>query len=91
MGVPILASLPDGEATTLLRETQAGECVPPEDPVLLAERIADLARAPERLRQMRMHARATVGLYSREKLAREMAHLMEQAARGQACQAGAGR
>ncbi|MHB1543523.1 MAG: glycosyltransferase family 4 protein [Gammaproteobacteria bacterium] len=82
MGVPILASLPEGEATALLRETRAGECVPPEDPVQLAERIADLAQNPERLRQMRLHAHAAVGRYSRERLAREMMDWMEQITRG---------
>jgi colanic acid biosynthesis glycosyl transferase WcaI len=81
MGIPILACLPEGEATALLRQTGAGECVPPEDPDRLAERIAALAGNPERLEALRTHARAAAGRYSRERLARKMASLMEHVAR----------
>ena len=49
MGVPILMSLPDGEATGIIRATDAGVCVPPENPEALAEALRRLAAAPVEL------------------------------------------
>lgn len=77
MGVPILMSLPEGEATRIVRETGAGVCVPPEDPQAMAAAIVELAEHPERVAQLRAAARAAAPQFSRDRLAARMAEIME--------------
>ena len=72
MGVPILMSLPDGEATHIIRQCGAGICVPPEDPIAMAAAIRQLADDPVGMQQMRERAYAASPHYSRDRLAREM-------------------
>ena len=43
MGLPILISAPEGEATKIIKDNKAGIIVPPEDPKRLSERICELA------------------------------------------------
>src|SRR3546814_9789921 len=43
MGLPLLAAVPEGEATHIVRETGAGLCVPAEDPAALAGAARRLA------------------------------------------------
>ena len=43
MGIPILMSLPEGEATAIVRKTGCGVCVPPENPTEMAAAIEQLA------------------------------------------------
>jgi len=81
MGVPILMSLPDGEATRIVRETGAGVCVPPEDPRAMADAIVDLAEHPERVARLRAAARAAAPQFSRDQLAARMAGILEAVAR----------
>jgi len=76
MGVPILMSLPDGEATRIVRETGAGVCVPPEDPVAMANAIVELADHAERVAQLRARARAAAPQFSRDHLAARMAEIL---------------
>ncbi|NLB59238.1 MAG: glycosyltransferase family 4 protein [Gammaproteobacteria bacterium] len=66
MGVPILMSLPEGEATAIVCSTQSGVCVPPEDPEAMAEAIAALADDPERMAAYRKTARAAAPGFSRD-------------------------
>jgi glycosyltransferase involved in cell wall biosynthesis len=72
MGVPILLSAPEGEATQLIRQTGAGVCVPPEDPRQLAQAIEALADAPEALNVLRKLARQAASQFSRDTLAEHM-------------------
>ena len=53
MGVPIMMSLPEGEATGIIRKADAGVCVPPEDPDALASAIRRLAESPGELARLR--------------------------------------
>lgn len=81
MGVPILMSLPEGEATAIVCSTGSGVCVPPEDPEAMAAAIIELADDPERLAAYRRTARAAAPLYSRDKQAARMAEILAEAAR----------
>jgi Glycosyltransferase len=76
MGVPILISLPDGEATGIVRQCGAGICIPPEDPAAMAAAIVALADARERLDGLRHSAREAAPRYSRDRLATEMLRIL---------------
>ena len=76
MGVPILMSVPEGEATRIIRETGAGVCVPPEDPGAMAEAIARLADDPDRVQQLRSAAHAAAPRFSRGALAQQMLQVL---------------
>lgn len=80
MGVPILMSLPEGEATRIVRETGAGVCVRPEDPAAMAEAIVGLADDPARMAELRVVARRVAPQFSRDHLAARMASILEEAA-----------
>jgi colanic acid biosynthesis glycosyl transferase WcaI len=80
MGVPILMSLPEGEATGIIRAADAGVCVPPENPEALAEALQRLAEAPAELARLRENARRAAPCFSRETQARMMLQVLEQAA-----------
>jgi glycosyltransferase involved in cell wall biosynthesis len=72
MGVPILMSLPEGEATQLLRTTHAGVTVPPEDPAAMAAAIEALADDPARVLAMRVAAAEAAPRFSRGEMAQRM-------------------
>lgn len=72
MGVPILMSLPEGEATAIVRATGSGICVPPEDPSAMAEVIARLADNPDEVTRLRTAAWAAAPNYSRAAQATRM-------------------
>lgn len=81
MGVPILMSLPEGEATRIIRETGAGVCVPPEDPEAMAAAIVELAEHPEKVAALRAVARKAAPQFSRDHLAMRMVEILEAVAR----------
>lgn len=64
--VPVLMSLPEGEATRIVHKTGCGVCVPPEDPGALATAIRALADDPKTLRRLAAHAQAAAPSFSRE-------------------------
>lgn len=72
MGVPVLMSLPEGEATAIIRNGGCGVCVPPEDPAGLASAITALAADPEQMSVMRRAGLDGVAAYSRDVQARRM-------------------
>ena len=76
MGVPILMSLPEGEATRIVRETGSGVCVPPEDPEAMAAAIAALAESPAKVAELRSVARAAAPKFSRDALAARMVEIL---------------
>lgn len=80
MGVPILMSLPEGEATAIVRRTGSGVCVPPEAPEAMAETIARLADAPSEMAALRQAALAAAPSFSREALAARMLTVLQQVA-----------
>ncbi len=69
MGIPILMSVPIGEATTLLEQTGCGVVIPPENPAALAEEIVRLAGQPRRLDQLRAAGLAAATRFSRDQQA----------------------
>lgn len=81
MGVPILMSLPEGEATRIVRETGAGVCVPPENPAAMADAIVALAADPRRVAELGRVARAAAPQFSRDRLAMRMVEILESVAR----------
>lgn len=81
MGVPILISLPEGEATGIVRRAECGVCVPPEDATRMAEAIAQLADAPEAVQRYRQQALVVAPRFSRDSLATGMLEVLESVAR----------
>jgi colanic acid biosynthesis glycosyl transferase WcaI len=79
MGVPILMSLPEGEATSIIRRSGSGVCVPPEDPRAMADAIEALADDPVRMHGLRLAARRAGEQYSRDALAARMSIVLEKA------------
>ena len=77
MGVPILMSLPEGEATRLVCETGAGVCVPPEDADAMASAIRRLADQPQLVSRMREAALKAAPRFSRDAGAAEMGRVLE--------------
>jgi len=82
MGVPLLMSLPEGEATALVRATGCGVCVPPENPLAMAQAIASLAGDHTRLAQLRAAASAAAPRFSRDALAVTMLQVLQHTAAG---------
>lgn len=72
MGVPILMSLPEGEATGIIREAACGVCVAPEDPEAMAEAIEMLANDRECHAAYREAGLAAAKTYSRDRQAVRM-------------------
>ncbi|RYG31612.1 MAG: glycosyltransferase WbuB [Burkholderiales bacterium] len=68
MGVPILMSLPEGEATGIVRRTASGVCVAPENPEAMANEIARLADSIDEMAQLRSQARDAAPRFSRDEL-----------------------
>lgn len=77
MGVPILMSLPEGEATGIVRRTGSGVCVPPEDPETLARAIESLADDPAAMIRLRQTSRAAAPAFSRESLAQDLIRILQ--------------
>jgi colanic acid biosynthesis glycosyl transferase WcaI len=85
MGLPVLMSVPDGEATAIVRETGCGICVPPEDIDAMATAITSLADNPDQRRQIALAAIAAAPRFSRERLATDMINLLAKAASSKNC------
>jgi glycosyltransferase involved in cell wall biosynthesis len=77
MGIPVLMSLPEGEATAIVRETGCGLCVPPENPEAMAAAIEDLSADPKTRDQLAAAARAAAPRYSRDELAASMLSVLQ--------------
>ena len=77
MGIPILMSLPEGEATGIVRTMECGVCVPPEIPAAMAAAIERLAGSPVDRQRLAAAARAAAPLYSRDALAASMLGVLE--------------
>lgn len=76
MGVPILMSVPRGEATAIVSAAGCGVCVPPEDPKALADEVARLADAPSEVERLRQKASMAAPQYSRDTLASDMLNVL---------------
>lgn len=78
MGLPILLSLPKGEASELVEEAEAGVWVPPASPSLLAEMIESLSKDPKRLTYYAENCRMVATNHTREKQALRFLEVIEQ-------------
>ena len=77
MGLPILMSLPEGEATGIINSNEAGLTVTPEDPVALAAAIRLLADDPGLRQSLGANGISAVRKYDRSTLAdRMLTHLL---------------
>lgn len=76
MGLPILLASPEGEASRLLAECQAGIWVPAGDPDSLARAAADLAADPTARATLAARALAAAPRFSRERQARDFLTLL---------------
>ncbi len=77
MGIPVFMSVPEGEATKLVRTTCCGALVPPEDPQAMAEAIVRLEENPDERARYRAAGLAAASNYSRGKQAVLMLHVLE--------------
>lgn len=82
MGVPLLLSTPEGEATGIVRALNCGRVVPPADPAALADAIHRLAGMPTERAEMAANARAAAEGFSRERTAVAMLAVLEAVVRG---------
>lgn len=79
-GTPVVCSVPEGEATDLVRRSGGGLVVPPEDPEALARAVRRLRSEPEARRRMGRKGREFVMReHLRPELARRMAAVLEEA------------
>lgn len=77
MGVPVLVSVPEGEATALVRRAGCGACVAPEDARALSEAVQALADDPVQLKRLGEASLVAAGTYSREAQARLLLGVLE--------------
>lgn len=79
MGLPILLAAPRGEASEVLAESSAGVWVAPERPQELLDAVQLLRSNPALYRRLACQSRAAALNYSRERQAREMLAILEEA------------
>lgn len=77
MGVPVVMSLPKGEATGIVEETGAGVVVPPENPGALAEILQALKDKPGLWETCRSACLSAAPNFSRERQAERMLDLLQ--------------
>lgn len=77
MGIPVLMSVPEGEATGIVRKAGCGMCVPPEDPVALAAAIEQLADDQDMYGRLAAAALSVASDYSRDTLAASMLEVLQ--------------
>jgi colanic acid biosynthesis glycosyl transferase WcaI len=79
MRLPIILSLPGGAASKLIKQTQTGLCVDPENPSALATAVTQLADDNELRGTFSKNAEKTASNYSREIQAKRFLSLFEMA------------
>ena len=77
MGIPVLMSLPEGEATAIVRDAGCGVCVPPENPGAMAAAIEELSADREKRDRLAAAASAAAPSYSRDELAASMLSVLQ--------------
>jgi colanic acid biosynthesis glycosyl transferase WcaI len=84
MGIPVMMSLPEGEATRIVERTGCGVCVPPEDVNAMATALVNLAENPDQRRAFATAAFAAAPEFSRDTLANDMLRLLTKTVSAQA-------
>ena len=82
MGVPLIISVPEGEATQIVRNTKSGVVVAPESPEQLAEQIRQLADNSALVQQLSRNCQQAAPHYSRASLSEEMLSALTRTAFG---------
>lgn len=77
MGLPIIISLPVGEATKLVEESGAGVVVVPENPVALKATILDLFQSDEKRKNLALASADSAKNFSRGEMAKEMMEVLD--------------
>ena len=77
MGLPILLSLPEGEASAILKTSGAGFHMPPGDPVALAKMVVQLADDQNLCRRLSNYSLLAAPKHSRETQAAHMISVLE--------------
>lgn len=77
MGIPVLMSVPEGEATRLVRATGCGALVQPEDSQAMADAIVRLMQDPDQRTRFRASGLAAASQYTRGKQAALMLRVLE--------------
>lgn len=72
MGIPMIVSMPAGEATEIVYEAGAGIIVKPECPTELASAVASMCDNPNNLQCLSQHASAAAQSFSRDSMAHKM-------------------
>lgn len=72
MGLPMIITCPEGEATGIVRSTSSGIVVPPEQPRVLADAILELYKDEERRKTLAVNSFKAAPLYDRETMALKM-------------------
>ena len=81
MGIPIIMSVPIGEATDIIEDYNAGINVSPESSKELSEKFLELARDKDLVRILSYHSLNGVRNFDRKKLALEMLNYIKEVAR----------
>lgn len=81
MGIPVLVSMPVGEATEIVRESGAGVIVRPEAPLELSNAVAALCDDRSSWQRLSQQASVAAQLYSRESMAHKMLESFDNAIR----------
>ncbi|GAA0197977.1 glycosyltransferase family 4 protein [Kangiella japonica] len=77
MGLPLIISAPEGEATKLVESKEAGVVIPPESPKRLVEAIQFLKQNRKVLKAYSDSSTENATYYSREKQAADMLSVLE--------------
>jgi len=72
MGIPVLLALPDGEASSLIRDTGSGYCLNPGNTSQFCEAVNYLYKNPDRLNEYGKAGREASLRFTRESSAKEM-------------------
>jgi len=79
MGIPVIMSIPPGEATRIVEKTHCGLVVPPEEPNALVEAAMRLKSDPGLLAELRENAIKYAPHYSRNNAAKSMLSCLKSA------------
>lgn len=84
MGLPILLSLPEGEASEIVEKTGAGLVIQPEQPARLAQTVLKLYNDDDLRNRLADASAAAAAEYSRERQATLMLGILERVVAGEA-------
>ena len=88
MGIPMIMSLPEGEATAIISKTQTGVTIPPEQPAVLAETVLSLKNNSKKLDSMKVSCLHSAPLFERKKQALRMLKILESVTEGRSKEIG---